>query len=127
MPENLEPVTYSVSGLVIEGHHQGDALGARTANLDLAAAKDLPPGLYVGRVSWAGKNFPGLLYFGINSLTNADCLEVHVLDFVGDLYGQPITFITSHYLRPPQQFASLELLATQIKKDLQQAHQLLNT
>lgn len=108
----------TIIGTVRTGHNQGSRVGARTANLDLSLAKDLIKGLYAGEVLWSGKIFQGLLYYGINSLTNEDCLEVHVLDFEGDLYGQTIAFSTRQYLRPPQYFNSAAKLAEQIKKDL---------
>lgn len=121
MSKNKSPRVFVITGVVKEGHRQGEAVGARTANLDLSAARNLPPGLYAGEVAWEGKKYQGLLYYGVNSLIGKDCLEVHVLDFVGNLYGRTITFTTRRYLRPPKHFSSVVELAEQIKKDLEAA------
>lgn len=111
---------FRIQGVVQTGRRQGERSGARTANLPLHLAEEqkMPKGLYAGEVSWAGQKFRGLLYYGINSLTNKDCLEVHVLDFGGDLYGQTIAFAAQRYLRPPKRFRSAAALAGQIRKDL---------
>lgn len=111
----------TIAGTVLAGQNQGDKVGAKTANLDLALAKDLPKGLYVAAVDCGGQTHRGLLYYGINSLTNKDCLEVHLLDFAGDLYGKQITVTTERYLRLPKKFATIEVLAQQIKRDIQVA------
>lgn len=118
---------FIITGVVQVGRQQGDKVGARTANIPLRLAEEqkLPKGLYAGEILLSEKIFQGLLYYGINSLTNEDCLEIHILDFDGDLYGQTITFITKHYLRSPAQFGSVEALAIQVQKDLTQARSLL--
>ena len=101
------------------GHNKGSSVGARTANLDLPLAGELPKGLYLAQVIFERNVCPGLLYYGYNILTKEDCLEVHLLDFNGDLYGKKITVTTERYVRPPKKFTSLEELAAGVKKDLE--------
>ena len=113
--------TYTISGKVFPGHHNGDKTGARTANLDIILAKDLPKGLYSCKVEFNGNSYRGLMYYGINSLTNADCLEVHILEFNGNIYGENITVNTERYLRFPKKFKNVQELGAQIKKDLAQS------
>ena len=113
--------TKIISGIVLIGNNNGEKTGARTANLNLGLAKDLAKGLYSCRVDLNGVFYRGLLYYGINSLTNQDCLEVHVLEFNEDLYGKNITVNTERYLRFPKRFKSVEKLSEQIKKDLSQS------
>ncbi len=113
--------TYIISGKVLPGHHNGDKTGARTANLDLGLAKNLPKGLYSCRVDLNGNFYRGLMYYGINSLTNVDCLEVHILEFDGNIYGENITVSTERYLRFPKKFKNVQELSVQIKKDLAQS------
>jgi riboflavin kinase / FMN adenylyltransferase len=69
--------------------------------------------------------YQGLLYYGINILTNQDCLEVHIIDFNGDIYDESITVVTQRYMRFPRRFKGLNELAVQIKKDLNFSKKLL--
>ncbi|MGB5064049.1 MAG: riboflavin kinase, partial [Candidatus Competibacter sp.] len=48
-------------------------------------------------------------------------LEVHLLDFQGDLYGRHVKVDFLHYLRPEQRFESLTALQAQIRRDEQTA------
>ncbi|PIP69020.1 EamA family transporter [Candidatus Nomurabacteria bacterium CG22_combo_CG10-13_8_21_14_all_32_8] len=113
--------TQTISGIVLPGANNGEKVGARTANLDVALAKDLAKGLYSCKVSLEGTFYRGLIYYGFNSLTNKDCLEIHILEFNDDLYGKNITATTERYLRFPKKFKSVEKLSEQIKKDLSQS------
>jgi drug/metabolite transporter (DMT)-like permease len=113
--------TYIISGKVLPGHNNGEKIGVRTANLDVALAKNLPKGLYSGEVLLNGVPYRGLAYYGINSLTEEDCLEVHILEFNGNIYGENITVSTERYLRFPKKFKTVEELSGQIKKDLAQS------
>ncbi|MFA5791553.1 MAG: EamA family transporter [Candidatus Paceibacterota bacterium] len=113
--------TNVISGIVLAGNNNGEKVGARTANLDINLAKNLSKGLYSCKVDLDGIFYRGLLYYGINSLTNKDCLEVHILEFNGDLYNKQITVNTERYLRFPKKFKSVEKLSEQIKKDLSQS------
>ena len=113
--------TKIISGKVIAGNNNGEKVGARTANLDTSLAKNLAKGLYSCRVDVDGEFYRGLLYYGINSMTNKDCLEVHILEFNRDLYGKSITISTERYLRFPKRFKNIEKLSGQIKKDLAQS------
>lgn len=113
--------TQIISGIVLTGNNNGGKVGARTANLDINLAKNIAKGLYSCKVNLDGISYSGLMYYGINSLTNKDCLEVHILDFNGDIYGKNITISTERYLRFPKKFKSVEKLSEQIKKDLSQS------
>lgn len=108
---------YTITGVVERGQGKGDTTGAKTANLPLSLAT-FPKGLYLSSVEFDGAQHQGLLYYGINILSNKDCLEVHLLNYNGDLYGKTITVTTDRYIRFPKRFASVEALAAQIGKDL---------
>jgi drug/metabolite transporter (DMT)-like permease len=113
--------SFTIMGKVLPGQSRGGETGARTANLDISLAGKLPQGLYLARVILDDQNYKGLFYYGKNSLSHENCLEVHFLDFSGDIYGKNIAVITERYLRLPKRFQSIEDLARQIKKDLELA------
>jgi riboflavin kinase/FMN adenylyltransferase len=52
-------------------------------------------------------------------------IETHLLDFDGDLYGQPVTLDFIARLRAELKFSGVEALVTQIKLDIQTARRLL--
>lgn len=107
-----------IKGIVRPGHGQGEKLGAPTANLDLNLAKNLDKGLYECTVEAAGSVYQGLLYYGINSLAGSDCLEVHLLDFNGDLVGKEVAVTVGRYVREPRKFSTAQELKKQINQDL---------
>lgn len=110
-----------ISGKVLPGINKGTETGARTANLDIALAHDLPKGLYACTVKIATKEYRGLLYYGYNSLRKADCLEIHILNFSDDIYGQIISATTTKFIRPEKIFNDIESLKKQIAKDIKEA------
>ena len=107
-----------IKGVVRPGHGRGEKLGAPTANLDLSLAKNMTKGLYECTVEAIGSVYQGLLYYGINSLTGSDCLEVHLLNFNGDLVGKEVVVTVGRYVREPRKFVSEEKLRAQIKQDI---------
>ncbi|MBI5221465.1 MAG: riboflavin kinase [Candidatus Magasanikbacteria bacterium] len=115
---------HTITGKVQPGLNKGQEIGARTANLDITLAKDLPPGLYTAVVKIGQERFPGLLYYGFNSISQKDCLEVHILDFSQNIYGKKITVTTQYFLRPAKKFKTKKTLIAQIKKDLKMAQRL---
>ena len=113
-----------IHGQVLAGQNLGSKTGANTANLDLSLAKNLPKGLYACTVLWQNLQYPSLLYYGYNSLSQKDCLEVHILNFAQDIYGQEIEVTIKNFIRPEIKFNNLEELKKQIKKDLINAKKL---
>jgi drug/metabolite transporter (DMT)-like permease len=113
--------TKVISGVVLIGSSNGEKVGAKTANLDITLAKNLNKGLYSCKVNLDNIFYRGLMYYGINSLTNKDCLEIHIPGFNEDLYSKNITVSTERYLRFPKKFKNVEELSAQIKKDLSQS------
>jgi drug/metabolite transporter (DMT)-like permease len=108
----------TIVGAVKTGQGKGGETGARTANLDLHLAKNLPKGLYTCQVAFDNREHRGLLYYGINTLSNQDCLEVHLLNFQGDLYGKEIKVTTEQYVRFPKKFKNIANLASQVQRDV---------
>ena len=115
--------TYSVSGMVEHGNAIGATLGFPTANIRLNSAKQLPAsGVYVVEVYLQSRSTPykGVANIGTNPTVGNDhlSLEVHLLDFQGDLYGQPLTISFLHFLREEKKFVSLDELKSQIAEDV---------
>jgi riboflavin kinase / FMN adenylyltransferase len=112
---------YELTGTVVKGQQLGRQLGFPTANLHLPKGKLVPrQGVYAVRVM--GEEFipiMGVMNIGnrptIDGLTQT--IEVHLLDWSGDLYDQTITVELLEFLRSEQKFASLDDLKQQIDRD----------
>ena len=120
---------YTLTGLVVKGQQLGRTIGFPTANLQLPPDKFLPrPGVYCVGV-WSDSLFssvpfqPAVMNIGHRPTVNGTTLtvEVHLLDWSGDLYGQTLTVSLEEFLRPEQKFASLDALKTQIHADCEAA------
>ena len=114
--------TYSVSGVVEHGNAIGATLGFPTANIRLNSAKQLPAsGVYVVMAQVDGVEYKALATIGTNPTVGNDhlSLEVHLLDFQGDLYDQSLTISFLSFLREERKFDSLEELKNQITMDIQ--------
>lgn len=112
---------YQFSGQVVSGHQLGRRLGFPTANLSLLSNKLLPPnGVYATRVTHAGLHYKGILNIGIRPTLGEHqerTIEVHLLDFHGNLYGSILTIDCIARLRSEQQFDSLKSLQIQLQED----------
>ena len=116
--------TYSVSGVVEHGNAIGTTLGFPTANIRLNSAKQLPAsGVYSVVAQVNGVEYKALANIGTNPTVGNDhlSLEVHLLEFQGDLYDQPLTISFLHFLREEKKFASLDELKKQIAEDVSKA------
>ena len=113
--------TYSISGVVEHGNAIGATLGFPTANICLSSAKQLPAsGVYAVMAQVSGVEYRALANIGTNPTVGNDhmSLEVHLLSFQGDLYGQPLTISFLSFLREEKKFDSLEELKNQITADI---------
>lgn len=119
---------YSLSGTVTRDEGRGNIVGFPTANIAFATQKIIPKeGVYAGIVKFNEKKFWGAVNIGKRPTFDGQQLviEVHILDFKGDLYGQEIEIAFIKRLRDEQKFASSAQLATQIKKDIQKIRKIL--
>ena len=113
---------YSLIGTVVTGQQLGRTIGFPTANLQLRPEKFLPRyGVYGVDVLLDGTVFKGVMNIGCRPTVagEAPTIEVHLLDWSGDLYGQTLKVDLIEFLRPEQKFASVEALKQQIVKDCQ--------
>ena len=121
---------YVLSGKVVDGYKVGRTIGFPTANLQPEPEKLIPaPGVYaVWAVLPDGDRYKGMLNIGNRpTLDNGDgiSIEVHLLDFKGDLYNQPLKLVFGSRIRDEHRFGSLEELQTQLRQDALSAKLLL--
>ena len=117
---------YFLTGKVVDGEHEGRKMGFPTANIDVTCKEKLlpAPGAYVVEVSIEGeeKVLPGMMNIGTRPTfgANALSLEVHVLDYSGNLYGKNLSVAFLQRLREEHRFVSTEELREQLMNDAQQ-------
>ena len=108
---------YSIAGRVVHGAKRGRELGFPTANIHMRHERPALTGVYAVKLD------------GLNSVANLGVrptiagvpkllLEVHVLDFNGDLYDKHVHVEFLHKIRNELKFESLDALKTQIAADV---------
>jgi riboflavin kinase/FMN adenylyltransferase len=119
---------WTVEGHVAHGDKRGRALGFPTANLKLEGTMEPAYGVYAVRVRLAdGAVHDGVANFGIRPMFElpTPLLEVHLFDFAGDLYGQPVAVELVAYVRGEMKLANLEALKVRIAADCADARRAL--
>lgn len=114
---------YSISGKVVHGAKRGRELGFPTANVHMWHERPALTGVYAVKLD--GLN--AVANLGVRPTiagTSKLMLEVHVLDFDGNLYGKHVHVDFLHKIRDEKKFASLDALKAQIKKDVAVARDL---
>jgi riboflavin kinase/FMN adenylyltransferase len=113
---------YAISGRVIEGNHLGQQLGFPTANLDATGLALPPNGVYAGFANAKGKAYRAALNIGFRPTVAPTaprvCVEAHLLDFNGELYGEELEIEIGQKLREETKFASQAELREQIARDV---------
>ncbi len=113
--------SYSLSGTVIHGQQQGRDLGFPTANLRPDSPFKLIPkvGIYATRVRIDRKIHNSVTYIGVRPTFDGThkVVEVHVMDFDANIYGQNITVYFEKFLRDDRKFSSTNELVTNIQND----------
>lgn len=112
---------YPLTGIVIHGDQLGRTLGFPTANLSLSDPLKLIPsdGIYAVYVEIAKKRYRGMLHIGPRRTLNdpSHRIEVNILNYSGDLYGQEISLFFVKKLRDEMKFESLSDLTNQMESD----------
>jgi riboflavin kinase / FMN adenylyltransferase len=125
---------HEMRGVVVRGDRRGRTLGFPTANVAVGPEMLMPAdGIYAGtlaRHTEAGReDLPSAIYVGKRPTFYDDramtLLEVHALDFSGDLYDEEVGVTFTHRIRPDARFASVEELESQLRADCDRARQLL--
>ena len=117
-----------LTGRVVQGRQLGRTIGFPTANLQLVKPAIIHQGVYGVRVVRKGQVYVGMMNIGTCPTIAADqvqTIEVHLIDFEGDIYGEVLDVHIAFFIREEKKFASLELLVQQLHEDLAQAKSLL--
>ena len=115
---------YSITGKVIYGQQLGRTIGAPTINLQLHRRKTALSGVYTVKVDIDGKMHHGVANVGTRPTLEHGLkaiLEVHILDFSGDLYGKVLRVEFHSKLRDEKKFNSLDELKAAINSDIETA------
>ena len=108
---------YSISGKVVHGEKRGRKIGFPTANIHMRHNRPPLKGVFAVKFQ---KHF-GVANLGIRPSIEGEKklqLEVHLLNFSSDLYGQHVSVIFLKKLRDEKKFKSLDELKEQIKLDV---------
>lgn len=111
---------YSVSGKVIHGKKIGRTIGYPTANIDVNSLKLLPKkGAYIVDVFVKKQHLKGMLSIGTNPTVagNNLTIEVYILDFNEDIYGEEISVNFREFLHEEIKFKNLEKLIERLDED----------
>ena len=119
---------YTLTGTVTTGEKRGRTIGFPTANLAPPNNKLIPcHGVYAVEVT--SPTFPlitphpGVMNIGMRPTVNGKhpTIEIHLLNWTGDLYSHTLSIALKQFLRPEAKFSSLEELKAQISRDCEQA------
>lgn len=121
----------TLSGCVVKGEQRGRTLGFPTANVAVPPEIKLPAyGVYACRVLLPDNKawHSGIANIGLRptfGTHSAPTVEVYLMDFRGDLYGQKVRVELRYFLRPEKIFNNTAELVEQIIQDIKRARQLL--
>lgn len=120
---------YRINGRVVHGDKRGRRLGFATANIELHRYLSPVSGIFSGHVYGIGSDaLDAVIYVGSKPVYNGErvMLEVHILDFDKDLYGQHLQVEFLEKLRGEGEFTSESELVSQIKIDIDNARKSLS-
>jgi len=121
---------YSLRGVVVRGDGRGRGLGFPTANLQVDSSdKLLPPaGIYAVWGVLRRGTFAGALHLGPRPTFRGSepSVELHLMDFDDEIYGEEVRVDFVEYLRPVEPFDSVEGLVEQMRADVARSRSVLS-
>jgi len=111
---------YALLGTVVRGCERGTGIGFPTANLEPQSQLVPGEGVYSGAATVGDATHPCAISIGHTPTFDGRTqqIEAHLLDFSGDLYGQPMRLEFHRYLRGQQKFESTDELVAQLQRDV---------
>ena len=120
---------HTLSGTVVVGDQRGRTLGFPTANIDVYPGLLWPgDGIYATWAHFGGQRHLSATSIGVRptfGLTQR-LVEVYVMDFAGDLYGQPMTLEFVEKVRGQETFADIDALISRIGQDVNESREALS-
>ena len=119
--------SYSLAGPVTRGSAVARELGFHTANIDTQGCLVPPDGIYAGLVRFDAGELPAALYIGTSPTIKDNpeqTVEVHILDYQGELYGRHLEVVILKKLRDERKFPDRESLKRQIAEDIEQTRRM---
>lgn len=118
---------YTLIGKVVKGHQLGRTIGFATANIAVTDTHKLVPGNGVYAVTVClpkhenPTTFTAMMNIGVRPTVQGTnrTIEVHILNFDGDIYNEELQVTFHHKIRDEQKFANLEALQQQLQHDKQ--------
>ncbi|MCB5162053.1 bifunctional riboflavin kinase/FAD synthetase [Marinomonas algarum] len=113
----------TLSGRIIHGQKLGRKLGFPTANINLKGVRSALSGVYAVTLDVDGESHDGVANIGVRPTVNGKTalLEVHLLDFKGDLYDKYARVTFCQFIRAERKMAGLSELEKQIQCDKEEA------
>jgi len=119
---------YQIRGMVVQGRDRGGKLlGIPTANINLQDELCPKTGIYAVTVEYRNQLYKGVANIGYSPTfdDNEFTVEVHLLEFNTDIYGEKIRVNFIERIRDEKKFASIADLTAQIHHDIETAHKIL--
>lgn len=116
--------SYFIEGSVLPDRGVGRTIGFPTANIKCPSEKILlKEGVYFGHIYIENKKYVCVINYGARPTFALDdfTVEVHVIDYCGDLYGKTLCVCFDGYMRDIVKFADKNQLTEQIEKDVASA------
>jgi riboflavin kinase/FMN adenylyltransferase len=120
---------FNLTGPVVHGDARGRAIGFPTANLHIPDRMAVPAdGVYAVFAEVGDRRYPAVVNVGVRPTfgVNARAVEVHLLDFSHDIYGEEVDVEFVERIRGEERFDSLDALIAQIGRDVDTARSLLS-
>ena len=114
---------FTLHGQVVEGQQLGRRIQFPTANIEASDPNKIIPGygVYAVQAEVGGQYYQGMLNIGtrptVNNNADHRSIEVHILNFEGNLYGEVIGLVFEEKIREEQKFNSLDSLKAQLELD----------
>jgi riboflavin kinase/FMN adenylyltransferase len=119
---------YTILGTVVRGDNLGKKIGYPTANLSAHSEQFPPDGVYFAEAWINGVLYHGVVNLGVRPTVSRNkserVLEIYLLDFNRDIYGEDVEIRFIRYLRSEKKFDSIDALVRQIEVDVRQAREL---